>query len=358
MTLINRYIARTYLKVLALCTASFAAIYLTVDFLEKIARFARSGGAAWHIGLFFFWKVPEILNQILPLAILMATLLTLGSLSRTSEITAMRSGGMSLARITTPILAVAFAASLLSLVSGEFVVPRTYEKMKYVEDVLIGKKSPSTFFRQNNIWYREHTLVLQAKLFDPATVSLKGVTLWLTEAGMRPVRRIEAARGVFSNDRWLLKDVVVRELTGGGVQTSTLGELPVTLQLKTADLKAVEKFADNMGFLDLRRYCRRLEGGGYDVTRYRTQMHSRLSLPFSSLIMAFLGIPFALKGGRSSGIAVGVGLSLGIGFSFHVMNALLLSFGQEGVVPSFVAAWAANAIFAAAAVWLTMTVNR
>lgn len=358
MRIVSRYIASTYLKVLALCAASFAAIYLTVDFLEKIARFTRSGGSALSITLFFLWKIPEILSQILPLAVLMATLLTLGLLARNSEITAMRGSGMSLARITAPILGVALAMSFLALAGGEFIVPRTYDKMKYVEDVLIAKKNPSAFFRQSNIWYRENALILQAKLYDPASVSLRGVTLWMTGPGMGPDQRIEAAAGVFRNDRWLLKDVVVRVLEGGGVRTMNVAELPVALQLKTADLKVLEKYADNMGFLDLRRYCRKLERGGYDVTRYRTQMHSRLSIPFASLIMAFLGIPFALRSGRTSGIAVGVGLSLGIGFGFYIVNALLLSFGQEGVIPPVVAAWAANTIFAAAAVWLTMTVNR
>ena len=191
------------------------------------------------IGLFFLWKIPEILNQILPLAVLLATLLTLGLLSRNSEITAMRGSGMSLARITGPILGVALAVSLLALASGEFVVPRTYDKMKYVEDVLIAKKNPSAFFRQSNIWYRENDLVLQAKLYDPPTVSLKGVTLWMTGSDMGPVKRIEAASGVFRNDSWLLRDVVVRTFGEGGVRTATVAQLPVALQLKTADLKVL-----------------------------------------------------------------------------------------------------------------------
>ena len=134
--------------------------------------------------------------------------------------------------------------------------------------------------------------------------------------------------------------------------------MPIDLALQVDDLKVLGKYADNMGFFDLKEYCAKLERGGYDATRYRTQMHSRLSLPFASLIMAFLGVPFALRSGRSSGIAVGVGLSLGIGFSFHIINAVLLSFGQEGVIPPAIAAWASNALYAAAGIWLAMTVNR
>ena len=113
-----------------------------------------------------------------------------------------------------------------------------------------------------------------------------------------------------------------------------------------------------MGILALNSYCKKLRKGGYDPTRYLAQMHSRISLPFSSLIMAFLGIPFALRGGRSSGIALGIAISLAIGFSYFIINSTLLSFGQAGVISPIISAWAANSIFASLGVWLAMTINR
>jgi lipopolysaccharide export system permease protein len=359
MKIISRYVVRSYLKVFYLCTGTFTAIYLTIDFLEKIARFAKAHGAPQHIALFFLWKIPEILNQVLPLAVLMATLLTLGMLSRNSELIAMRGSGMSLSRIAAPIISAALVISIFSLAIGEFIVPKSYSKMKYVEDILIARKNPNAFFRQNNIWFRQESMILQARLFDPATWTMKGITLWQTAAGLVPTRRIEAEQGIFANGQWVLKEALVREITDGStVDVEKRKEMPIDLQLQVDDLKVLGKYADNMGFFDLREYCDKLERGGYSATRYRTQMHSRLSLPFASLIMAFLGVPFALRSGRSSGIAVGVGLCLGIGFSFFIINAVLLSFGQEGVIPPVIAAWAANAIFAAAGVWLSMTANR
>jgi lipopolysaccharide export system permease protein len=132
----------------------------------------------------------------------------------------------------------------------------------------------------------------------------------------------------------------------------------VPLNIKMEDLKVLAKETDTMGLFALRRYCTKLQKEGYDNTRYLAQLHSRISLPFASLVMAFLGIPFALRGGRTSGIAVGIGVSLGIGFGYFAINAILLSFGQAGTLPPLVAAWAANFIFAATGVWLAMTVNR
>lgn len=359
MTILTRYIAATYLRVFGLCLSSFIAIYLVIDFLEKIGRFLRTDPEWIHIVQFFLYKIPEIVTQVTPLAVLMATLLALGILSRNSEIISMRSCGVSLGRISAPILAIACAASLLVIVSNELILPKTYRQMRHIEQVLIRKKSANTFFRQNNIWHKDNNAILMARAFDPARLTLRGVTLWYFSGGMTPSRRIDAEQASWDGRQWTLWKVAIRELQGGGVTaTSQVGSMPVNLNLQIEDLKVVDKYADNMGFFKLRDYIRKLKKGGYETTRYESQMHSKISLPFASLIMAFLGIPFALRSGRSSGIALGIGASIGIGFSYFIINAILISFGQTGVLPPLVSAWAANVIFALSGIWLAMTVNR
>jgi len=359
LRILGNYIASTYLKILVLCIGAFVSIYLVIDLLEKIRRFTHAQAEIKYIGLFFLCKIPGMVTQVVPLAVLMATLLTLGGLSRTSEINAMRSCGISLVRITLPILGIAIVTSLVTILANEFLTPACYAKMQYIQQVQINKKNPNTFFRQQNIWYRDESSILEAKLFDPVTKTLKGITLWQLGQGIQPVRRIEAEQGVYDNIGWLFKNVVLREISNGSaVKTVNLPDLQMHLGLKLDDLKVLEKGTDNMGILALSSYCDKLRRGGYDPTRYLAQMHSRISLPFASLIMAFLGIPFALRGGRSSGIALGIAISLGIGFSYFIINSTVLSFGQAGVLPPLISAWAANLIFAALGMWLTMTINR
>jgi lipopolysaccharide export system permease protein len=359
MSLISRYIIAAFLKLTGLCVGSFVAIYLVIDFLEKIGKFTRAQGKFHHILLYFLFKVPEIVCQVTPLAVLMATLLTLGMLSRYSEITAMRNCGISLVRITLPILAASLVISILAFVAAEVVVPATSARTMFIQEVLIRKQSPNIFFRQQNIWYREENTILQAHTFDPSTMTLKGITIWQITPGMVPVQRIDADTGTLAAAGWLLKDLVIRDFAEGNVTGTTKSrERAIPLHLGINDLKVLEKEANTMGFFSLMRYCNKLRRGGYDDTRYLAKMHSRISLPFASLVMAFLGIPFALRGGRTSGIAVGIGVSLGIGFAYFAINATILSFGQAGALPPIVSAWAANFIFSAIGVWLSMTVNR
>ena len=105
------------------------------------------------------------------------------------------------------------------------------------------------------------------------------------------------------------------------------------------------------------RYCRTISENGYDATRYLTLLHAKISLPFAALVMAFLGIPFSLQDNRSGGAGIGVGISIIIGFSYFIINALLLSLGQAGAIHPLVAAWTANMLFAAAGLWFTLTVD-
>lgn len=358
MRILTRYVARVYLRMLGLCMGSFIAIYLVVDFMEKVARFTKSGGQWYHILLFFVAKTPEIVSQSLPLAVLMATLLTLGTLSMNSELTAMRSCGVGLARISAPILAIAVVLSFLDLFLGELIIPKSYAERTYIQEVLIEKKSPSMYFREHNIWHREEGMILRASLFDPSSSTLKGITLWELKDGMEPAERVDAAAGFLEPKGWVLQDAVVRRFSGGDVTSTTqVPRLAVPLKLKPEDLKVLGKYSDSMTIAQLSRYCEKLQAGGYDATRYIAQMYSRFSLPFGCAIMAFIGIPFALRGGRSSGIAFGIGISLGIGFLYVIVNSVIISFGQVGLLPPLVAAWATNFIFILVGVWLSLTLD-
>lgn len=156
----------------------------------------------------------------------------------------------------------------------------------------------------------------------------------------------------------MFKDATVRDFQGSEIaSTKTYPTLAVKLKLKPDDLKVLGKYSESMTIRELGSYCDKLRSGGYDPTRYLAQMHSRVSTPFGCAVMAFLGIPFALRGGRSSGIAFGIGLSLVIGFLYVIVNSVIISVGQVGLLPPVVAAWATNVIFLLVGTWLTLTVD-
>jgi lipopolysaccharide export system permease protein len=358
MNILYRYIAAAWLRLLALCLGSFVAIYLVLDMMDKVPRFIRAGGSAIDIVQFFACKLPEMIGQTASFSILMATLLTLGLFSRNSEVIAMRSCGISLFRISLPMLALGMAASVLLLFNAELLVPKSYERMDFIERVAIKKQNINAFFKQNNIWFRSDTMILQAQLFVPQEKTLKGVIIWTMDRSMNPLSRIDAEAAKYQDGRWTLIRPVIKEFRqSSGYETKTAQTMEITLNLKLDDLRVLDNNADNLSFKKLREYADNLQNGGYKAYRYLTMMHAKLASPVSAFVMVILGVPFALRSSRSGGIALGIGASIGIGFAYFVVNAVLLSYGRSGVLYPLVAAWGANFLFVLGGIWLALSVR-
>ena len=358
MKILNRAILSLFFRLLGLCLGAFSLIFLVIEFLDKMRRFSRVNADVGTVSFYYLNKIPEIISQVIPFGVLLATILTLGMLVRNNELTALRSCGISLQAVGRPLLAAALLLSVLTFLSNELLLPVTVQNIRDVEETTLKKNEYGAVFRQHNIWFRDSSLVMRAELFDPGTKALKGVTLW-DMRGHLPLKRIEAEEGSliaggwqFSKARiWTFHDSAQTDVTPAA-------SLMIPLRLTLDDLKKVADYTSNMGFFELRRYAGKLKANGYDVTRYLADMHARAALPFSACVMVLLGMPFAVRSGRSVSTALGIGQSLAIGFAFFVINALLISLGHNGILPPLVAAWAANGIFAMFGIWLMLTLEQ
>ncbi|HEY7533255.1 MAG TPA: LptF/LptG family permease, partial [Nitrospiraceae bacterium] len=123
MTILFRYLLREYVKIFTMCFSGLMTIYLVIDFFEKVRKFLRYDASALDVLTYFALKMPGISYQIAPLAVLMATLLTIGVLSRSHEITAMRSCGISLYWIASPFLFFGLVLGVVLLLFTSTVIP-------------------------------------------------------------------------------------------------------------------------------------------------------------------------------------------------------------------------------------------
>lgn len=119
MPLLWRYLLSQYLKVFAVCVASFVAILLTLR-LDEIAYFATLGPDAIKVFWFILQQVPYVLPIAIPVSALIASILLVQNLSQSKELTAMRSCGLAIKSILTPVLIAAFFLSVLNfLITSE-----------------------------------------------------------------------------------------------------------------------------------------------------------------------------------------------------------------------------------------------
>src|SRR5215471_18000565 len=118
-----RYLVGEFLRIVALCLVAFIVVYLIADFSDRIDDFLKHQAPVGAIIRYFLVKIPLIVNEVLPIAVLAAMLLSLGGFSRHNELTAMRACGVSSAQIVAPLLGTCLALSVGIFFWNERVVP-------------------------------------------------------------------------------------------------------------------------------------------------------------------------------------------------------------------------------------------
>ncbi len=353
MTLISRYLLRSFVRVFGLALAAFIGLYLLVDFFERVDNFIEHGAAAHHYLRYFTLKIPFIALQVAPLACLLGVFMTLGGLSRHSELTAMHSAGISLLRITRPLLLTGLLVSLLALAAAEYVVPACVKQANIIYNTEV-RGDPSVIVQRSRIWIRDGRRIVNIRLVEADAGELRGLSLFKLDQDFKLVGRSDIPRATFIDRAWKTDFLIEREFDDQGLTASRLlYDRTVDFHLTPDDFHLPGgRRNDDLGFRELRRLATRLRAEGYDPIRFEVDMHARLATPLSSLVMAFLGIPFALRKGRSSGLALGIAMSVMIGVAYFIVQAIALAFGYSSALPPILAAWFANLLFLLFGCWL------
>lgn len=353
MNILDRYMTAEFMRNLLFIALCFVSLFLIIDFFEKIRMFLSNHATFQQISAHFLYRIPMILSQILPAAVLLASLTTCGSLSRHNEIMAMKANGVSLYRVSAPILAIAVLVCLLAFLLGEEVTPYTNEQSERIRLVDVQKHQSLGSFKQDQIWYRGQRGIYNIKLFDVENNMLKGITVYYLDHDMNLRTRLDAQSAEWTGERWLFHNLLITNFETGEFPTLTkIAEQVVDIPETPDDFKVVQKDVETMGYFELERYISKLRMEGYDATRYLVDLHGKIAFSLVSVILAVIGISFSLRSERSGGIAQGVAVGLLIGFSYWLVFAFGMSLGRSGTLPPLLAAWLANVLFGAASVWL------
>lgn len=345
MKIITRYISKEFLKIFAMTFLAFVMLYMLVDFFEKIDDFIEAKTTE-HALIYFIYKVPFVSVQMAPMAVLMSTIITLGIFAKNHEIIAVKANGISLFRIGGPFIAIALIITIMSFITSEFIVPYTNRKVNTIWRNYVKKKPHELIYKSEQLWYKGENAIYNIRSFNSRTQTLEGVIINQFDHDFRLVRRIQAYKGIWQKDHWSFHNGVVKEIdTDGSYKITPFEGRTFHLIEIPDDFQRDVRYSDEMGFVELREYAKKIISEGYNAYRYLVDMHIKISFPFICVIMSLIGIPLALRKEKGVGIATGIGISLGIILLYLVTFEIARTLGYSEVVPPIVAAWFANILF-------------
>lgn len=359
LNLIDRYIARLFLTYFLGGLLVFVTIFLAVDFLSFAVRFADAGTDA--LFRYYLYFTPSIIYQLLPVACLLATVFSLSTLNKSAELIALYSVGMSLARISAPILILVALLSAFSFWLSDKVLPRFEQKKNYTYYVEL-KKTPGLYstVTTNKIWYRSENVLFNIKTLDAEASTAYGLTLYYFDPSWKLVQMITAESVNLDGSQWeLAKGNVTLFLEDSSFPlTKTFDKKVIQLNEEIADLQSSARASDIMSLAELRKFIAKNKEAGLDTLRYEVDYQAKFGFAFAAFVMSLMGIPFSVKSQRSGGTFLNIGICIGLAFLYWAFYSSSITLGKHGALYPVVAAWAPNLIMLALAIFLLLRLKR
>ncbi|MDR3745657.1 MAG: LPS export ABC transporter permease LptF [Acidobacteriaceae bacterium] len=365
--LLDEYVLRAYATNFLFSLGAFALLYVVFTFFELIGDIVRNGTALITVGDYLLNLVPYILNSVTPLCSLLAVLITFSTLSRTSELTAMKATGISLYRVVAPVfvLAAILAAALFTF--DESYLPAANRRQESLRAQIKGKPA-QTFLRPDRKWISgqsgsaatpDHIFYYQA--FDPDRNIFANLTVFeFNPQSFTLVRRIysadarwNAGTGVWDFDNgWQRSFDGQNGETVASYQPFKVASFP-EIHEQPSYFKKEDKQSQEMTYSELTRYIDDLRQSGFDTVRLRVQLDRKIADPAITLVMAILAVPFAVSMGKRGGLA-GIATAIGVAISYWVVAGIFSSMGEIGTLPPLLAAWSPDLLFGIAGSYLLL----
>ena len=362
--LLDDYVMREYAANFGLVLFSFSTLFLIFTFFELISSIFRNRTPLITVGEYLINLVPYILYNVTPLCALVAVLVTFGTLSRTSELTAMKSSGISLYRIITPVLFVTLLISAGLFTFDELYLPAANRRQEALLSI-IKDKPAQTFSHPDRKWISGQTnnagepaRIFYYQYFNAEADKFANLTVFeFDPATFTLQRRIFAASARWDPqvDNWVFDNGWQRTFSGDSIvsyKPFTIATFP-EIREQPAYFKKEYIPSEEMSYNELSAYITDLKQSGFDTKRLNVQLNKKIAYPLITLVMAILAIPFALSMGKKGGL-VGIATAIGLAITYWVVALIFESLGNVNTLPAILAAWTPDLLFAITGTYLLL----
>lgn len=358
VTILDRYFVSELIGPVLFGAAGFTLIFVATQLLAIGRLVSQENLSLWIAIEYFLWQMPSFLLDVIPMAMLFGTLLTMGRLSGDSEITALKAGGVSLARMFLPLAVVGFGVSLFALVMQEALVPLANDRAAYLRESAIEHVSPaaSNLSAVTDLPGGGKQVTIAGGL-DASTQTLINVTVLQYDKDQVLKAMIVSKSAHYDSPTWSFQDATTYHFNAGDVSETmvTPGTLSVDIGERPSEIAKRSLQANDPENLSRGEIKNALDNATLSDSQRRlftATYASKLARPFSAFVFVLFAFPLGIRRIRGGGAALGFGLALVIVFVYYVIMALALSLGSLALWFAGIAAWAPNALFSLIGLWL------
>jgi lipopolysaccharide export system permease protein len=326
--------------------AAATVVFLALNMVEQLDNFIDSRVPAGVVFRYYLLYIPYIVYLVLPVAMLLATLFTVGGMALSNELSAMHVSGVPFIRPMGLLLATAGVMSLFGFAIGETAVPAANRMRMDIERYEVKRLPRETRVRGGRFYLQiQPGKHIRLDRYNPPTREAFGVG-GMEVADGRIRSRWDADKMIWLDGAWRIRGASEQTFSADGSVTQNHNvALDLTgAGLRPDELERVQTAPEEMNWRELGDFIARLKSAGGNVRKWEVDRLFKVSLPVASIIIVLFGAPIASVK-RRGGTALGFGLALFVCFMYFGFMQVGKVLGHSGALPPLLSAWIGNIFF-------------
>jgi LPS export ABC transporter permease LptF/LPS export ABC transporter permease LptG len=349
--IVDTYLLSSFLFYFVLWLVSFVLMFHVFTFFELLSDVIKNHIPMSRVFTYLFFLSPRLIYRFTPVSVLTAVLVVFGVLTKNNEVTAFKACGVSMYRLTVPILAGGLLLSGGLFAFDHYWVPEADRVQDAIRSEIKGRPA-QTYLNPNRTWfYGLEDRIYNYKYFDQKAKVMLGVNVFEVDPETFRLKKhiaAERASWVPAVNAWVFQNGWSRDLRGYEEASvfEFAGGVKVFPELKeTPDYFVKEALqSSQMNFLELRSYIGELQQSGFDTIQLQVQLYKKFAVPLFAFILALVSAPFAFLAGNRGGMA-GIGMSFAIFVTYVSVDQFFEQLGNLSELPPQLAAWSPDVVF-------------
>lgn len=344
--ILDRYIARRFTLIFAGVLVLFVIISGFIGLVDQLRRFSGADASFGEILRLSLLDVPQSLYAIMPLIMIISAITLFLGLARSSEMVVTRAAGRSALRALLPVVTMALIIGAITVAAMNPIVAATSRQYDIAAGALEGE-SPILALGESGLWLRQGDAdgqtVIHAERANLTGTALRDVTFTTFTALGSPVSRTDAARATLREGAWLLTDTKTWPLDPFRVaeaEAVMAESLTISSTLTADQIRNSFGTPSTISIWDLPAFIDRLQSAGFSAQRHLMWFHMEIATPVFLVAMVMMGAAFTVRHQRGGRTGVAVLSAILFSFGFYFVRNFAQILGENGDVPTLLAAWA------------------
>jgi LPS export ABC transporter permease LptG/LPS export ABC transporter permease LptF len=355
--LMDSYVLSNFISYFLLWLAAFVTMTQVYNFFELLGDIVKNQIPLGRVLTYHIFLTPLLIYDTMPLAVLLAVLVTFGVMTKNNEVTAFKACGISVRRLGLPVLLMSGLLSIALFAADYSWIPQANQIQDAIHNEIKGRPV-QTYLHPERKWVIHNYRIFYYRGFDVTEkMMIEPFVFEIDPKTFRMVREINANRARWQPtiQQWVWEQGSAKDICGTfecNVNNFTVTSFPEITEVPDDFLIEVKR-NQQMNYEELGQYVKYLQERGFDTVELQVQYHKKFAVPVFALIMALISVPFGFLVGNRGAMA-GIGVSIAIAMAYLGVDRLFEQMGRVNYLPAAVAAWTPDALFSLAGLYLLL----